>query len=152
MLSDDLLVRQLGLLAQSCSLQGDAVYHLEVYQNATGDNETNYPCYVYRKSDHAPELELTGEASIEDDTYEVVCISRDSDSLRCLANALTETYRYSFLLTLQSTSPDVLDWVVENDAEQNEFAMEQQDKGYKTTTILVRIVQDTTRGLEQCPP
>lgn len=152
MRSDELIVAQLGVLAQTCSLQGDAVYHLEVYQNATGTNEANYPCYVYRKSDHAPELELTGEASIEDDTYEVVCISQDSDSLRCLARALQETYRYSFLTDLQVTSPDVLDWVVDNDSESNEFALEQQDKGYKTATILVRIVFDTTRGEEQCRP
>lgn len=149
--SDELLVLQLSDLAQGCSLQGDAVYHLEIYQTVDGTDQASYPCYVYRKADHAPELELTGEASVEDDTYEVVAVARDSDSLRCLANSLQRTYRYAFLQALQAASPEVLDWVVENDNELNEFASEQQDKGYKTATILVRIVLDTLEGDEVCP-
>lgn len=147
---DEILVSQLRLLAESCRLQGSNVYHLEVYENATGTNETNYPCYVYRKSDFSPETELTGEAGLEDETFEVTCISQDSDSLRCLARALQKTYRYTFLQKLQAASPYVLDWIVENDTEQNEFAMEQQDKGYKTATMIVRIVTDTLSGVEQC--
>lgn len=147
---DEILVSQLLLLGQSCRLQRGNVYHLEVYENATGDNATNYPCYVYRKSDYSPETELTGEASVEDETFEVTCVSQDSESLRCLARALQKTYRYSYLEKLQATMPYVLDWLVDNDTEQNEFAVEQQDKGYKTATMLVKIVVNTLEGVEQC--
>ena len=148
--SDDLLVAQLKLLGEGCRLQRGNVYHLEVYQNATGDNQTNYPCYVYRKSDFTPELELTGEANVEDETFEVTCISQDSESLRCLAKELQKTYRYAFLQKLQTANPHLLDWLVDNDTEQTEFAMEQQDKGYKTATMTVRIVTDTLEGVESC--
>lgn len=137
-------------MAQTCRLQAESVYHLEVYQNANGDNQKNYPCYVYRKSDFSPETELSGEASVEDETFEVTCVAQDSESLRCLAKTLQRSYRYSYLESLQATTPGLLDWLVENDSEQNEFALEQQDKGYKTTTLIVRIVIDTLEGVEKC--
>ena len=151
-LSDELLVSELSTVAQACAAGGDAVYHLEVYQNATGDNASNYPCFVYRRTDYAAELELSGQANVEDETYEVTVVSQDSDALRCMARAVQKTNKYEFLQHLQTTRPDVLDWIVEHESEQNEFAMEQQDKGYKTATMLVRIVLDTTEGTPTCPP
>lgn len=152
--SDELLAEQLGVIANTCSLQADSVYHLEVYESsglAGASNAANYPCFVYRKSDFAPELELSGEAEVQDDTYEVTCVAQDSDALRCMAGALQRTYHYRFLAGLQTAYPSVLDWLVENDSEQNEFAVEQQDKGYKTATMIVRIVTDTMTGAETCP-
>lgn len=146
MLTDDYLVAQLVQLAQSCG--SGNVYHLEAYQQ--DDNQAKYPCYVYRRSDFTPELEMSGEAGIQDDTYEVAVISTDSDTLRCLANAMQITYKYAWLRARQVTEPNLLDWIVENDTEGVEWAIEQQDKGYKMSTMTVRVVINTKEG-DVCP-
>ncbi len=157
--SDELLVSTLRTMA-SLALAGvvpavapdpsGRAYHLEVYQKK--DNPRSYPCYVYRHADWLTNPELAGQAGIVSDVFEVTVVSQDSLTLRALVDALKASYVYEFLQQLQATTStaDVLDWEVDNDDESNEFAMQQQDKGYKTATMMVKVTIDNSGGVD-CP-
>ncbi len=142
--SDEILVERLKLLAPQ-------VYHLEVYQNARDQNQENYPCCVYRRHDFNPMTELAGESGFRTDGYEVLVIARDSSELRAIADALQDTYKYAYLVALQAVYSQVKDWQIDTDTESVEFAVEQQDKGYKITSVYVHVTIDTLEGDEPCP-
>ncbi len=113
------------------------VFHLEVFQK--NPSTDRYPCIVYRLVDDQPEEELAENSGLATAVYEITLIARDSATLRTWAEQIKSVFTSSdFIDGVYCDTDGEITWIyVFNDAEQNEFAIEQQEKGYKTTSLQV---------------
>lgn len=130
----DMLLNETGLT----DLIGNRVFHLEVYQKNTA-NRTNYPVVVYQKADDDFETELNGVNGYVTAIYNVVCITKSSAELRTMANTIrmfnSEVKNEDF-----AEDYDNFVWIeVMNDSESLEFTMEQDEKGFKTAQLLIKL-------------
>lgn len=132
MTQDEMLVAMLREVAAR-------VFHLEVYQKE--DSQSQYPCVVYWLSDVIPERELDGNNGHEVSGYTVVVIAKDSATLRPLADAIA----YFGVLAYNQTKWADTDYSglisvdTDSQSEDENFAMEQQEKGLKTSTLSVSL-------------
>lgn len=145
---DKWLVRWLKDDARIAGIISTRVYHMEVFQNVP--SESRYPCVVYELSDDIPFNELGTTSRYYTTIYNVYVISKRSQDLRDIADAIkgfaTEEFDDALLATEGAVPPDY-DYVeagyegvtVDADTENNEFAIEQQELGYKITTLSVSI-------------
>lgn len=111
------------------------LYHLEVAQDAL-DSDGLYPCIVYNLVDDVPHKELSGESGLYSATYEITVIARTSEDLKYIAADIKTLADEDKNIQLTLDHPSC-EWIrIETDTEGNEFAVEQQEKGYKTSSLL----------------
>ena len=136
---DEMLVSFLKALTDVVALCNGRVHHLEVYQR--DDSLAQYPCLVYEQSDDIPERELGGNVGYWTTIYSVYIIAQNSSALRTLTDAVytlgTETFNQS-VWQQQPASYAMFEGLdVDSSSEDNEFAIEQQERGLKISTVSV---------------
>lgn len=132
---DEVLVALLKLLPSVADVAvcNNRVYHLEVFQNLP--SEAQYPCIVYWLNDDFPEKELSGNSNFYHAIYTIVVSSKKSADIRQVA-AEIKTLSYEDTNDQTFAQYPNVEWVeIDDDTEDNEFAVEQQDKGFKTASL-----------------
>lgn len=139
MSADEMLVSWLLALSDVITLCGSRVFHLENFQNA--DSQSRYPCVVYRLSDEIPEKELYGNVGYDTYQYDVYTIAKKSADLRGIVEQIKDfgspDFNTTQFVALQAQGFEAVD--VDAETEDNEFAIEQQELGYKVSTLSVSI-------------
>lgn len=123
------------------------VFHLEAYQ--TDIKSDRYPCIVYGSADSVPAEELGVNPGYFTTTYILNIIGKRSQEVRNIANTIKEavnTEDYQDLV--YSGSCGRFTWAsVTADTEENLFASEQQEKGYKIVSILFTVQHWSENGV-----
>jgi hypothetical protein len=114
------------------------VFHLEVFQNVPSGNQ--YPCIVYSKSSDAPKKEQSGQIDFRLAQLTLVVIAEDSETLKEILKDIDYLATETFDDALIEDDTNVLTIDIDDDAEDNIFAQEQQEKGYRTSTLAVFIM------------
>jgi hypothetical protein len=125
------------VFAELISVACERVYHLEVAQD--NPSTLQYPCLVYKLDSSIPEDELDGNACYYRSVYTVLGFAEDSVSIRDMAKTLKAYNTYEQLVSIETTYPLIQDFKCEDDAEDNEFAFEQQDRGYKVVALTMSV-------------
>lgn len=134
---DELLVARLRLVPQVIAICNSRVYHLEVFQNSPSIQR--YPCVVYSLDNDDPEEELAENSGLLTATFSVFVLCNKSSELR----AVVEGIKYYFndvdnIDQIYCDTDGEITWVsCTNDREQNDFAIEQQEKGIRTSTLQI---------------
>jgi hypothetical protein len=136
---DEALVTLLSESTEVIARCSARVFHLEVFQNIPAD--ARYPCVVYRKTDSIPEKELDGNNAYQTEQYDIYVIAKKSADLRPIADQILNFGKPDFN---EAVWADVRFCNVEqvdsdSDSEENDFAIEQQELGYKVSTVTVAI-------------
>ncbi len=132
---DELLVSWLKTIPEI----SQRVFHLEVYQN--NESTTQYPCICYRRFEDTIEAdELEGQNNYSTAMFEIMIFSRNSTPLRAISDAVKKFGRPTFIDSIYTSTCGQVTWIdVNGDGEDNEFAIEQQEKGIKNATLQVAI-------------
>lgn len=132
---DEVLALLLTELPFSVAKCNDRIYHYEAYRKL--DAKLQYPAIVYNLIDDSQEPELTGGSGFYHATYNVSCVSPDSEDIRAFATDIKDWNDYDFINEVSNRFPNI-EWIdVDTDTEENEFTVEQLEKGYKTSSVTV---------------
>lgn len=122
-------------------------FHLEVYQR--DDKASAYPCVVYSSLDCIPVEEIGVNPSFFTTVYIVNIIGKNSADIRTIADTMKETAateEYQDLVYCGSSGRFC--WVsVTFDTEENLFAKQQEDKGYKVASLQFAIQHWSENGM-----
>jgi hypothetical protein len=124
------------------------VFHLEVYQ--TNESFKNFPCALYNMRANMPFIETSGVSGYSTAEYSVTIVSKDSDILRNSAQSILNLASDKNNEDLYTTySGDGFEWLdIVTDEESLEYAIELQEKGYKTTSMqLVYFHREVTNNV-----
>jgi len=137
---DEMLVQFVQARPQVIALCNDRVFHLEVYQEQD-DSLAQYPCIVYQQTDDVPDREISGNNGYFTTVYSIYVIAKNSSDLVALRNDIywlgSEDFNTSIF---QDTSGDydMFEGIdVDSSSEDDEFAIEQQERGLKISTVIV---------------
>lgn len=139
MTHDEVLVELLRNVVEVEVRAGQRVFHLEVFQKE--NSQSQYPCVVYRLTDSIPEKELAGNNGYSTAVYDVYVITTTSDDLRAIAREINNFGDDTFQPFIWN-NPDysfVEGIDVDTETEEDEFAIQQQEQGYKIATLSVSI-------------
>lgn len=135
--ADEVLVECLRTLPSAVAICNQRVYHIEVYQALTSLD--HYPCIVYQITENMADGELSGLSSFINSIYSVYVISKDSADLRTLGMEIMGFGEEEYNDEIYETYGNI-NWIhAENESEQGEFALEQEEKGYKISTHTITI-------------
>lgn len=136
---DEIFVAQLKLVPLVVSLCSTRVYHLEVFQN--NPSIARYPCVVYSLSDDAPEEEIGENPGFYTATYSVIVIAKNSSDMRRVAEGIKHYFNLAANIDAVSAATEcMIPWMsATGDSEENLFAIEQQEKGFRTANLQVAI-------------
>lgn len=133
---DEVLVELLKTV-QPLRIKG-RVYHIEQYQM---DNtlQNAYPNVVYELIEDRPDLELSGDSQFRWADYMICITSENSEDIRTCATNLKNANDPDFNLALKTEYSNI-EWItVTQDVEASIFAVEQQEKGLKTSSLTLTI-------------
>ena len=135
---DEVLVAQLKKNEKVlATCKAPFVYHLEVFQKS--DSLDRYPCVVYQLISDTQEKELGQGSGVWNAIYEVTCLSKKSSDIRKLAASLVDIGSDDNNDAVYAEHPNVV-WIeVEEDSDLNEFALEQQEKGIRSSVLTISI-------------
>lgn len=143
---DEKMVELWKALPDVVTLLGSRVYHLEVAQAA--DSLSKFPALVYNLESDIPELELSQPTGIYYATYKLQCFSKKSSDVRTIATALASMGEEDYITAIAGgfgvtgSFPDI-GWIdVVEDTDLNEFAIEQQEKGYRVSSVLMKVTHN----------
>lgn len=133
---DEYLVSKILLFPKFIEHCVDRIYHIEIYESLNPPAEI--PCIVYKLTDETPEQEISGDPKFFTALYELVIIAKESQVTREIAEEIKETFATeAYNNAMYAETSGQMNWITaESDGEDGEFAIEQQEKGYKTSTIV----------------
>lgn len=134
---DEVLVEL--LLTARADLVESRVYHIEQYQMLDTLNKLDgaYPCIVYELLEDSPSLELAADSKFAIATYALTVTSPKSSDIRSIATVIKNMNDATFIQEVCDAYENI-NWInVTSDVEGTEFAIEQQEKGLKTSTLTV---------------
>ena len=139
MTADEVLVALLKESTEIVDRCNSRVFHLEVFQSTPADDR--YPCVVYRKTDSVPEKELDGNNSYQTEQYDVYVIAKKSADLRPIADQILTfgSPEFSQMVWADTRFCNIEQIDSDSDSEENDFAIEQQEQGYKVSTVTVSV-------------
>jgi DNA-dependent RNA polymerase auxiliary subunit epsilon len=111
-------------------LRSHGMHHMEVFQKID-DSEAEFPCIVYELLEDVPILELSDDSGMRHAAYALYIISTSSDDLRELATSIKTLNTQANNDTLKATYFNV-EWITD-------FAVEQQEKGNKCSTLVCTV-------------
>lgn len=128
------------LVSQLKSIPGiNRVYHIENYN--IDDIANKFPACVYMLRENQPELELSGISGFHMTLYECYLVDKSSEYIRNIACLIKEWNAETFN---ESIDDPFVHWIeVIDDIETNEFSAEHEAKGYKVSTLLIQIRNET---------
>lgn len=140
---DEKMVELWKALPDVQTICGGRVYHLEVFQK--NPSLAQFPCVVYQLESDLPELELSQPTGVYYATYSLMAFSKKSSDTRTLATAFATMAEEAYIQVVAGgfgttgAFPDI-GWIdVIEDTDLNEFAQEQQDKGYRASHVLMKV-------------
>lgn len=138
---DEYFVQYMANLPDVTTLCNKRVYHMEVFQNA--NSISLFPCVVYQLQSDQPEKELSNNPPTYYARYEVRVISEKSGDIKTLAKAIAYLGSNEFDVTVQTdlanSDTGIYNIIVDDDVEQDDFAQQLQEKGYKSSILQVQV-------------
>jgi hypothetical protein len=120
------------------TLCSNRVFHLEVFQKIP--SKSQFPCIVYNISSDVPQKEQSGQIDFRTAQVTLVVITEDSETLKTIRKDIDYLATETFDDALLDDDTNVLTIDIDDDAEDNIFAQEMQEKGYRTSTLAVFIM------------
>ena len=117
---------------------GNRVFHLEVFQKLP--SESQFPCIVYNITSDVPQKEQAGQIDFRIAQIALVIICKNSEQLKAVRKDLDYLGTEEFDDVLIEDDTNVLTIDIDDDNEDNIFAQEMQEKGYRTATLSVFIM------------